>query len=74
MMPVAKKEEKIAKKSAQKSDDFAAAFQTQSLYLFPLMTIFIGYTFPSGLVLYWMTFSVFTLVQQLLVRKYSKKN
>jgi YidC/Oxa1 family membrane protein insertase len=74
MMPLAKKEEKVAKKTAKKSDDFATAFQTQSLYLFPLMTIFIGYTFPSGLVLYWMTFSVFTLVQQLLVKKYSEKS
>jgi len=72
MMPAAKSKEKMAKKTPQKSDDFASAFQTQSLYLFPLMTIFIGYTFPSGLVLYWMTFSAFTLIQQMLVKKYSE--
>ena len=72
MMPTAKKEEKVAKKTAGKTDDFAAAFQTQSLYLFPLMTILIGYTFPSGLVLYWMTFSLFTLIQQFLVKKFNK--
>lgn len=71
MMPAAKSKEKMAKKTEKKSDDFMAAFQTQSLYLFPLMTIFIGYTFPSGLVLYWMTFSAFTLIQQMLVKKYS---
>ncbi len=72
MMPAAKNKEKMAKKTPQKSDDFATAFQTQSLYLFPLMTIFIGYTFPSGLVLYWMTFSAFTLIQQMLVKKHSE--
>ncbi len=63
-LPAAKKEEKQAKKTAEKSDDFAAAMQTQMLYLFPLMTLIIGFSFPSGLVLYWFIFSLTMLAQQ----------
>jgi len=69
MMTTSKGQEKIAKKTPEKTDDFAAMMQTQSLYLFPLMTIFIGLSFPSGLVLYWLTFSLFNLVQQIIISK-----
>jgi len=62
--PVAKIVEKEAKKTPEKSDDMMASMQSQMLYLFPVMTIFIGYSFPSGLVLYWFIFSAFQLVQQ----------
>lgn len=69
MMPVVKKEEKIAQKTPEKTDDMATAMQEQMLYLMPIMTLVIGFTFPSGLVLYWLTFSLFMLVQQKLVKK-----
>lgn len=59
---------KIAKDEAQKTpgknDDFATTMQSQMTYLFPLMTLFIGYSFPSGLILYWFVFSAFQLIQQ----------
>ena len=63
-MPAAAASLKQAAKTPEKSDDFAATMQTQMLYLFPLMTILIGFTFPSGLALYWFIFSFFTVVQQ----------
>jgi len=69
MMPQTKKQKDVAKKTEAKSDDFAAAMQTQSLYIFPLMTLLIGLSFPSGLILYWLVFSVFNLVQQLLIKR-----
>jgi YidC/Oxa1 family membrane protein insertase len=69
MMPAAKGTEAKAKKSPEKTDDMAAAMQEQMLYLMPIMTIFIGFRFPSGLVLYWLTFSVFMLLQQLLLKR-----
>ena len=69
MMASSKVQQKLARKTPQKSDDFAAMMQTQSLYLFPLMTIFIGLSFPSGLVLYWLTFSLFNLIQQVIINK-----
>ncbi|MFH0942720.1 MAG: YidC/Oxa1 family membrane protein insertase [Candidatus Beckwithbacteria bacterium] len=73
MMPAAKAGQKQADKTKAKTDDFASSMQTQMLYLFPLMTLFIGFNFPSGLVLYWFTFSLIMLIQQLLLN-YGKKN
>ncbi|MFZ5365816.1 MAG: YidC/Oxa1 family membrane protein insertase [Patescibacteria group bacterium] len=64
MQPALRKEEKEAQKTPEKTDDVATAMQSQMLYLFPLMTILIGFTFPSGLILYWFIFSAFQLVQQ----------
>ncbi|MEA3354969.1 MAG: YidC/Oxa1 family membrane protein insertase [Patescibacteria group bacterium] len=68
MMPAAKASKEKSKKTKQESDDMAAAMQSQMLYMMPLMTLFIGFKFPSGLVLYWLTFSIFMLVQQLILK------
>lgn len=64
MMPKIKKIEEQAKKTETSQDDFSAAMQTQMTYMFPLMTLLFGFSFPSGLVLYWFIFSAFSLVQQ----------
>lgn len=64
MAPAVKTAEKEAKKTPGEMDDMATAMQKQMLYLFPLMTILIGFSFPSGLVLYWFVFSAFTALQQ----------
>lgn len=72
MMPAAGKAKALAKKTPEGGDDMAAAMQQQMLYLMPLMTLFIGFKFASGLVLYWLTFSLFMLGQQL-VLKYGNK-
>jgi YidC/Oxa1 family membrane protein insertase len=72
MMPVAKATKIKTGATKPKTDDMAATMQTQMLYFMPIMTLFIGFSFPSGLVLYWLTFSVFMLVQQLWL-KYGKK-
>ncbi len=69
MMPTVKKEKKAAKKTPQKEDDMASLMQEQMLYLMPAMTILVGFSFPSGLVLYWLTFSLFMLAQQKLMGK-----
>ncbi len=69
MMPQVKKAQEEAKKTPEAADDMAAAMQTQMIYLFPLMTIFFGFSFPSGLVLYWLVFSALTAVQQSLINK-----
>jgi YidC/Oxa1 family membrane protein insertase len=68
MLPEAKKAEKAAKKTKGQEDDMAAMMQKQMLFLMPLMTLVIGFSFASGLVLYWLTFSSFMLVQQLLLK------
>lgn len=67
MVPVVKAEEKTAKKTEGKEDDMAVAMQKQMLYLFPIMTLVFGFTLPSGVVLYWFVFSLFSFIQQLVV-------
>lgn len=67
MMPAVAKEKKIAKKTPGEMDDVMVAMQQQMLYLFPIFTIFIGLSFPSGLVLYWFVYSFFQIIQQYLV-------
>jgi YidC/Oxa1 family membrane protein insertase len=64
MAPEAKKEKKVAKKTKQQSDDIQVAMQQSMIYTFPLFTLFFGMRFASGLVLYWMVFSLFQLIQQ----------
>ena len=43
--------------------------QSQMVYLFPLMFLFFGYQFPSGIVLYWLVTTLMTLAQQLYFRQ-----
>jgi len=74
MMPAAKATEAKAKKTKGEEDDMAAMMQKQMLYMMPIMTILIGFRFPSGLVLYWLTFSLFMLGQQLLMKRNKNKN
>ena len=64
MLPAVKKLETQADKTEDTTDDMMAATQTQMLYMFPVMTIIFGYQFPSGLVLYWLVFSVVSMFQQ----------
>lgn len=64
MAPIVKKEEKIAKDTKGQADDMAVAMQSSMIYTFPLMTIFFGVSFPSGLALYWLLFSIFQMYQQ----------
>ncbi|OGC93121.1 hypothetical protein A3D85_00360 [Candidatus Amesbacteria bacterium RIFCSPHIGHO2_02_FULL_47_9] len=64
MAPVVSAEEKLAKKTPGESDDAMVAAQQQMLYMFPIMTVIFGYQFPSGLVLYWLVFSLVSMFQQ----------
>jgi YidC/Oxa1 family membrane protein insertase len=56
--------EKKAPVDKKDADDFASAFQTQSLFIFPIMIGFFSYGFPIGLSLYWNTFTIFGIIQQ----------
>lgn len=67
MQPAVKGAKAEAKKTPEKSDDLMYNMQNQMLYLMPLMTIFIGWRLPSGLVLYWLATTVFSVVQQYFV-------
>jgi len=64
MLPVVKKGEKLAAKTEDKRDDLMYNMQEQMLYLGPLMTVLIAWNLPSGLVLYWLATTVFSIIQQ----------
>ncbi|MFA4827284.1 MAG: YidC/Oxa1 family membrane protein insertase [Candidatus Shapirobacteria bacterium] len=73
MMPTVKVDKEVVKKTEGKEDDMMSAIRTQSLYMMPLMTIFIGWGFSLGILLYWFVNSGVMLGQQLLVNKLNKK-
>lgn len=55
------------KKTQEKDGDqleMAQAMQSQMVYMMPLMTVFISINFHSGLVLYWVISTVFSIAQQ----------
>ena len=54
-----KKEENVA--------EMAQTMQKQMLFFMPVMTVFIAMRFPSGLALYWVATTVFSVVQQYFV-------
>lgn len=52
------------KKQKKQEEDMASALQSQMLYMMPLMTFVIALRFPSGLALYWVATTIFSLIQQ----------
>jgi hypothetical protein len=48
-------------------DDPTSGATSTMTYLFPLMTIFWGGIFPSGLILYWIVYTAYLVVQQFLI-------
>ena len=51
------------------SQDFAHSMQMQMKYTFPAIIFLIGLGFPSALPLYWSTRNLFTIGQELVLRK-----
>lgn len=58
------KEEKSTQDTAQ---DMAEAMQQQMLYVMPAMTALIALRLPSGLAVYWVATTVFSLIQQYVI-------
>lgn len=75
MMPASAKVDQsaYAKATADKGDDMMEMMRTQSLYMMPAMTVFIGWNFSLGLLLYWFMNSVVMLGQQLVMEVVKKK-
>ena len=65
MMAPASDTPKTDKKKTE--PDFATTFQTQSMYLLPVMVGFFSYSLPFGLSLYWNTLTIFGIIQQYIV-------
>jgi len=64
MAPYIKEEKKLAKKTESNEDNFQVTMQQSMSVTFPLFTLIIGLSFPSGLVLYWFLFSLWQAIQQ----------
>jgi len=56
------------KKSAG-SSDMSQMMQKQMLYFFPLFTVFVLWRLPAAVALYWLTTTLFTIVQQYIILK-----
>ncbi len=64
MSPYIETQKAIAKKTKEELDDFQVAFQRSATYTFPLLTIVFGMSFPSGLALYWLVYSLIQVFSQ----------
>lgn len=74
MMPNTKVDESVVKKETKdKEDDMMAMMRTQSTYMMPLMTIFIGFNFSVGILLYWFVNSAVMAGQQILMAEIDKR-
>lgn len=52
------------KQKEENSLEMASSMQQQMIYMMPLMTVIVSLNFQSGLVLYWVISTVFSIVQQ----------
>lgn len=66
-MPYVEQGEKAAKKTPEKSDDIGYKMQQQMLYTMPIMNVLIGLTLPSGVVLYMVVTTIFSIAQSYFV-------
>jgi len=84
MLPAVSQEHEIAHKAKgagdrkaateAKKEDFASALQRQNLFLFPILTLFLGLQFPAGLMLYWFVSTLLQIPQQWVVMRSHPKS
>jgi len=63
---------KVAK-NKKKSGGIGASMASQMTYFLPVLTVILGSKFPAGLPLYWSTTTLFSLAEQIIVKKKSEK-
>jgi len=65
-VPNKSKSKKVQEKNEKEEDmaEMAASMQQQMIFIMPFMTVFIATQFPSGLALYWVITTIFSIVQQ----------
>lgn len=63
----------MPKTDPSKKNDPSAMMNKQMTFIMPIMTIFIARSLPSGLALYWVVTTIFSLGQQYYVNKVIKK-
>ncbi|KKS31298.1 MAG: Inner membrane protein oxaA [candidate division WWE3 bacterium GW2011_GWA1_42_12] len=63
MMPFSKINDKLVKKTPDKTDDMLQSMQKQNLYVMPLMFFVFGLTLPSGVMIYIVVSTLFQIAQ-----------
>lgn len=66
-MPYTEAGVKASKKTPDKKDDIAYNMQQQSLFIMPAMMAFLGISMPSGVIIYIITSTIFSIVQNYFV-------
>ncbi|MFH1536485.1 MAG: YidC/Oxa1 family membrane protein insertase [Patescibacteria group bacterium] len=61
------------KTKGSKDENMTAMINKQMLYFMPIITVVFGYQFPAGVTLYWLTNTLFTLGQQVIMLKFTGK-
>lgn len=59
----------IAQKEGVKDESMMTTMNKQMKFMMPVMTVIIGSTLPSGLMLYWLIGIIFTIVEQKIIFK-----
>jgi len=59
----------VAKKEGAKDESMMTTMNKQMKFMMPVMTIIIGSTLPSGLMIYWLIGIVFTILEQKIIFK-----
>lgn len=73
MFPAVTQEHKVAHEAKDEQEDFASALQRQNLFMFPILTLFLGLQFPAGLMLYWFISTLLQIPQQWVVLRSKSK-
>lgn len=60
---------KIDQKTPEKGGNMMSMMGKQMRFMMPALTVFIGFTLPSGLMLYWLVSLLFTIIEQEIVKK-----
>ena len=56
-------------KKGEEVDKFSSMLQKQTLYFFPVLIVLMFFRIPSALALYWLTTTIFSIIQQYLILK-----
>lgn len=70
LLPAIENEPEKRKGTAEQKEDvaeMAQSMQQQMVFMMPVMTVIFSLQFPSGLALYWVITTAFSLIQQLLI-------
>ena len=58
---------------SEKNQDFAAMFQKQAVFLFPIIVFVFSMQLPAAVSLYWTALNIFAIVHEAIVRRHAKE-